>query len=245
MLAASAGDPAVEAALPDGSASWPITPALGRLLGKAVIEGNRRRVLEFGAGSSSVVFAAALARVGGGSLTSIESAPEWCAEPWARVTATPGVDARLIAAQPRLRPTRGGFIYRFDEAARAIAERGPFDLVLVDAPQFYFGRDGALPLAWSVLAAGALIVLDDAAREGERYTIARWLRTFPGLELVAFEPDLGGRGVAVLRRARDLPPRLDWWSFVTATMHSWKNRRLRADAQTTPLPIPAVANGDR
>lgn len=224
----------LEAYLPDGSSSWAITPSLGRLLARAVVTGGRRRILEFGAGSSSIAFAGALSAVGGGALTSIEGAPEWCTEQWSRVVEVQGVDARLVPAQLRLGLTPGGLAYRFDDAATAIAERGPFDFVLVDAPQFYYGRDGGLFLAWSSLADGALIVLDDAAREGERYTIARWLRAFPGLELLAFEPEFGGRGVAVLRRARDTPPRYDWWALATSAMHALRNRRLRATLASMP-----------
>ena len=173
-------------------------------------------------------------------LTSVESAPEWCANQWALVVAESRVDARLVKAKPQLRLARGGMSYRFDKASAAIGSRAPFDLVVVDAPQSYYGRDGALPLAWSSLAEGALFVLDDAGREGERYTIARWLRTFPGMDLVAFHPDFGGRGVAILRRARNMSPSFDWWSFATSAMHTIRNVRARATAELNPIPLPSI-----
>ena len=189
----------IAAVLPRRGDVWPITPDMGRLLARLVMNGGRRRVLEFGAGSSSLVLARALALAGGGRLTSLEQRPDWCAEHWRAVLAHDVVDAELEPVHPSLTVGRAGFAHVFTDARAAVSRRGPYDLVFVDAPQWYYGRDGALPLVLPHLAPGAWIVMDDAERSNERWTVSRWLDACPTLRLVVFDPDFGERGVAILR----------------------------------------------
>lgn len=186
---------AITAVLPDDSSVYPISRALGSLLARLVLSGPVHNVLELGAGASSVVFAQALRLAGGGRLTTIEQDPSWCSDQWAAVTATPGIDAYLEVALPVFR-LRGSFpCHLYATARRTVAVRGPYDLVFVDAPQRYYGRDGALPLVAGSLRPGALLVLDDAGRRGERATLHRWLQTYVGVELVSSTPFSAGMGL--------------------------------------------------
>lgn len=234
-------DQAIEDAMPDGSSSWAITPDLARLLSRLVML-QAANVLELGAGSSSVVIAQTLAFKGGGRLTSIEQSPQWCAPQWASVKRLPAVDADLIHAPPRPVLSRLGVHYQFDAKA-ALSRRGPFDLVLVDAPQSYFGRDGALPLIRDSLAPGALILVDDAGRSGEQWTVFRWLRTYSrSLRLRVFDPAFGGRGLIVLEFTGPARARFDPLSFLTGCGHAarlYRQRRaLKSSAPSNP-PSPA------
>lgn len=228
--------PSVADVLPDGSSDWPVSVEVGQLLARAVLQLGRRNTLEFGAGSSSLIIARALAAVGGGRLTSIESAPEWCTEPWARITELDSVDARLIESLPKLRMTFTGPAFCFASAKRSLASRGPFDLVFIDAPQHFFGRDGAMSLVHPWLLPGALLVVDDAGREAERYAIARWLRTFPSLELMLLDESFGGRGVAVLRHTTPGEPRVNLWSWITSTIHLLRSRPGRIRHRNRDVP---------
>ncbi len=227
--------PEVEAVLPKDAASYAISPAIGRLLARIVLHGAHN-VLELGAGSSSRVLARALMHAGGGRLTSIEQSPHWCRDEWAEVTATQGVDALMLVATPQLRLLRDGVYYLFAGAAEALARRGPFDLLFIDAPQWYFGRDGGLPLAYDSLLQGAWIVLDDAARPQERWAIRRWLQTYPGLELFAFDSHLGRNGAAILRHNGDKSRRHPLGPLMSSSVHgavNWivrKVRHLRVEA---------------
>lgn len=192
-------DAVVTPVLPDDSSPWPISSELGLLLGRLQAEHDLHSVLEFGAGSSSLVTATAMAARGGGRLTSLEQDTSWCAEVWGRVIALgSGIDAELVPVTPRLRWWPIGLHYSYD-VDDVLARRGPFDLVVIDAPQYWFGRGGAFPTVKDHLDDGALLVLDDAARKGERWALYRWLRTYPGLELVAYDESFGGKGVALLR----------------------------------------------
>jgi predicted O-methyltransferase YrrM len=228
LLQSSAVDASIEAILPDGSNRWAISPQLGRFLANLVSRFTLRNVLEFGAGSSSLVLAQALSISGSGRLTSIEHMPEWCAEKWAAVGRISNVDAHLIVAAPRFTVSRRGFYHIFSAALRELASRGPFDLVLIDAPQYFYGRDGSLHAALPHLAQNALIVLDDAARSGERWTLWRWLRIYSGLRLVVYDSAFGGKGVAVLRYSGDQSAKIDPQSLLTSAYQAaraWKKRR--------------------
>lgn len=214
-------------ALPDESSEWPLPRRTSAFLARLVVAGERRRALEFGAGSSSIMIARALADLGGGMLTSLESHPEWCAERWKEVEQFDTVDARLVASAIRLRLYRNGPAYEYEAAPAALAERGPFDLVVVDAPQSWYGRDGALETARDHMAEGAVIVLDDAGRQGEREAISGWLRSIPGLSLAAYDPTYGRHGIAVLRFGGDHRVRWSGATLVRRTVGMLRNARAR------------------
>lgn len=185
-------------ALP-GPSAYGCSPELAALLIRLVLDRGCRDVLEFGAGASSVAFARALEASSGGCLTSLEQSPEWCAEQWSRVEQCRRVDARLIQVELRGRLTRSGWLYGYWAAADQLKSRSAFDLVLVDAPQFYFGgRDAAMLIAAPYLKPGALIVADDADRANERAMVRHWTRVFPGLRVLEHAAGFGGKGVAIL-----------------------------------------------
>ena len=119
---------------------------------------------------------------------------------------------------------------------------GPFDFVLVDAPQSWVGRAGALHVAHAHLAPGAVIVVDDAGREGERNLIAGWLRAYPGLRLAAFDPEYGRLGVAVLVFDGNRRVRWDPLTMGGSLLDTFRNSRRRRLEQTAGAAAP-VASG--
>ncbi|MDQ3209319.1 MAG: hypothetical protein M3Q37_12045, partial [Gemmatimonadota bacterium] len=130
------------------------------------------------------------------------------------------------------------FRHIYASAQRTVAERGPYDLVFVDAPQRYYGRDGTLPLVAGSLRTGALLVLDDAGRFGERWAIRRWLQTYAGLELVVLDPEFGRYGVAVLRANQPLTERCSLRAWVGGAAHAgvrWLSRTVRWRGPVTRL----------
>jgi len=229
----------LRAALPAAGDAWAITPELAAFLFRLVTEYRLLSVLEFGAGSSSVVLAAALAEGGGGHLTSVEQNPEWCAKRWKTVHEQATVDSLLIPSRPVLDHGKGGLFHVFRGAAGPVLARAPYDLVLIDAPQYFYGRDGSLHLAHRHLPAGAFIVLDDAGRSAECWCLRRWLRTYPGLELRVHAPLFGGKGIAVLQVVRPLRARLDALAIASSLYHTaecWfkRRRRRRRGLRTAP-----------
>lgn len=209
--------PEIEAIIETIDNSWAISPGLARIIGRVIIQGHRTRILEFGAGVSSWILAASLKRLGGGRLTSVEENPKWCESIWQEVTRTTKVSSCLIPAGTSLTLNRRGLYYAYKAAPRSrIAERGPYDLVFVDAPWGGFGRDGALNACVEHLEPGALIVVDDTARIREQRTIRRWMIQHSALELLAHDESTA-RGVSILRwlpdssSSRGIPLSLEFW----------------------------------
>lgn len=162
---------------------FPISPMLSAILERIVVEFDVHRVLEFGAGMSSVRFATALERQGGGTLVSVEQDPSWCTEQWAAVTAMPRVHSRMLIDTPSWCLDHNGIYMGFRSAASALRSEAPFDLILVDAPQNYYGRDGSLHIALPLVRRGSFVVLDDVHRITERATLSRILSSYSGLHL--------------------------------------------------------------
>ena len=234
LLEAQNLTPALQSVVASCPGGWAITSAAANFLGQLVGQLQPKSVLEFGAGSSSVVLATALSLGGGGRLTSLEQSPRWCVDQWALVQQQKTVDAAMIVTKPELGWGCLGLYFWYKSAVQALAARAPFDLVLIDAPQFFFGRDGALPLIYPYLNLNALIVLDDAGRADEKAAVARWLKTYPGLTLVYNDPDFSGKGLAVLKYQTAADPVLSYPSFFSGvkqtlyTLISSQRRYLRA-----------------
>jgi predicted O-methyltransferase YrrM len=180
------------------ASSYAITPGLGAILDGLIAEFRPRRVLEFGAGVSSEHIARGLTSCGGGTLVSVEQDPSWCSMQWSRVTSCPKVAATMIIDSPRLCVDRHGIYMGYRAARRRLRREVPFDLVLVDAPQRYYGRFGSLNLASEHVSAGSLIVVDDAGRRGEKDAIAFVLATNPNLHMVWLDTEGTSRAAILL-----------------------------------------------
>jgi predicted O-methyltransferase YrrM len=225
LMAAGPLPPGLAETVESCPGGWAVDAPFARLLANTVVAGGARSVLEIGAGSSSVVLAAALAERGGGRLTSVEQDPSWCATRWREVERHTSVDARLLCSRPVPALGRLGVFRWHRDSAAEVARRAPFDLLVVDGPQYFHGREGALPLAWEHLVADAVILLDDARRGGERWALWKWLRSYPDttLDLLSAE----GKGVAVLRKLRDGSPRLSPFVFLVGVRHGYLRWRRR------------------
>ncbi len=175
-------------------------PALEAVL--AELERGPRRVVECGCGRSTVVIARALRELGSGELHSLEHDPAWAQLCRAQLAAeglagTATVIEAPLGRHPLAQPGCGWYA---GWALAQLPESG-VELLLVDGPPagepaFERSRYPALPALAGRLAFGAAIVLDDAARTGERWVLNRW-----GEELgIAFELD-DAAGVATARFA--------------------------------------------
>lgn len=223
-------------AIAECSSGWAIDKNLARIIAVSIIEGGRRNILEFGAGTSSLISALALEAVGGGRLTSIEQNPAWCADKWEKIKEITNVDAKLIKSRPEKTWSKLGPIYQFLGAKKAIAERGAYDLVIIDAPQKFLGREGAIPLIYEYLKRGALIVLDDAGRVGEKWAVWQWLKSFPGLQLRYLEAASGKKGVCILEYVENLAPKFKVKVFLAGIMNNqFRKKVYKKDVNSADL----------
>ncbi|MDT9598099.1 class I SAM-dependent methyltransferase [Sphingosinicella rhizophila] len=155
--------------------SWKADIGLLTLVTDYILEHRPNLVVEFGAGASTLILARALQQAGGGTLISfdqhqdfVDATRDWLLEH--------GLEADLRAVP--LRPSPGdwpGLWYDHGPLPRDI------DLMLIDGPPWTihpFTRGGASCL-FDHIAPGGTIILDDAARPGERIVARRWGKAWP------------------------------------------------------------------
>ncbi|MCC2975734.1 class I SAM-dependent methyltransferase [Sphingomonas sp. PL-96] len=155
-----------------------------------------RSVVELGAGASSLVTAKALQRHGGGRLTSLDQHSGFvrATRDWLH---DHGVEAALHAVPLRPAPNDWhGAWYDTSPVPDSI------DLLLIDGPPWSihpFVR-GAAETLFDRLPVGGTVMLDDAARPGERVIAARWRKRWPNFrfELV----NRGTKGTLIGTRVR-------------------------------------------
>lgn len=155
--------------------SWKADTGLLTLVADHILSEKPKLVVEFGTGASSLIIARALQMAGGGTLISFEqhadfvdATRDWLAEH--------GLEADLRAVP--LRPSPDGWPGLW-------YEHGPLpqniDLMLIDGPPWTihpFTR-GAASTLFDHIAPGGTVMLDDAARPGERIVARRWKKAWP------------------------------------------------------------------
>lgn len=202
-----------------------------RFLGEFMRRVSPHSVVEFGSGVSSSVIAHALWRNGRGVLHSFDHMAVFLAaaeEPtahlglseWARFYRCP-IRPGLFAGKPLW------FYYIPD---RTWKEIGLVDVVVVDGPPGFWGREAALYTAWPHLRVGGYILLDDAKRPGEVRTVEQWRQRY-GDALICFHLEMLERGMTVCRKTRGRPAGATFGvlerceSFVDTIKRLMRNRR--------------------
>jgi predicted O-methyltransferase YrrM len=145
---------------------------------------ERRVVVELGSGVSTVVLAR-LARELRGTVLAVEHSPGWAA--WVRRALERDEleeIATVIEAPLRPHPLSLSDAPWYDADTLGVLPADGIELLLVDGPPGYGegmsrSRHPALPALEGRLAPGALVILDDADREGEREILDAWERNLP------------------------------------------------------------------
>jgi predicted O-methyltransferase YrrM len=173
--------------------SWKADTGLLTLVADHILTHKPKLVVEFGTGASTLIIARALQMAGGGTFISFEQHAEFvdATRSW---LAEHGLQADLRAVP--LRPSSGwpGLWY----------DHGPLpdgiDLMLIDGPPWTvhpFTRGSAETL-FGQIAPGGTIMLDDAARPGERLVARRWRKLWPDFTFELVKS--GTKGTLVGRR---------------------------------------------
>lgn len=156
-----------------------------------------RHVVELGSGATSLVIAQALSRIGGGLLHSFDQHEPFVLhmESWLDEH---DLEARFHHAPLTQRdPAWPGLWYDLRELPPVI------DMLVVDGPPWAihpFVR-GMAERLFDRIAPGGVVMLDDAARPGERILARRWRRRWKDFDFV-FEGG-GTKGLLVGRRRID------------------------------------------
>jgi len=175
--------------------SWKADTGLLTLIVDHIFARRPKLVVEFGAGASTLVLARALKKAGGGRLISfdqhadfVDATRDWLADH--------GLTADLHAVA--LRPSPGGWPGLW-------YDHGPLpdgiDLMLIDGPPWSihpFTRGAAASL-FGHISPGGTVMLDDAARLGERVVARRWRKAYPEFD---FALDKSGTKGTLIGRKR-------------------------------------------
>ena len=172
--------------------SWKADVGFLRLIADHVAAAQPREVVEFGAGASTLIIAKALEQAGGGRLTSFDQHEDFVAATRAWL-AEHGLAADLRAAS--LVP---------GAAAGLWYDHGPLpetiDLLILDGPPWTVHplTRGNAETLFDRVAPGGTILLDDAARPGERIVARGWRKRWPDFTFELVKS--GTKGTLVGRR---------------------------------------------
>jgi predicted O-methyltransferase YrrM len=176
--------------------SWKADTGFLTLIVDQIERQQPQTVLELGAGASSLIAGRALQKFGGGRLIScdqhagfVEATRTWLHEN--------GVDAELRATP--FRPSPGGWPGIWYDHGALPAQ---IDLLLIDGPPWTihpFVR-GAADSLFDRLPVGGTVMLDDAARPGERVVARKWRRKWPNFEFKLV--NAGTKGTLIGTRLR-------------------------------------------
>ncbi len=176
--------------------SWKADVGLLTFLADHILDHKPRVVVEFSAGASSLIIARALEKAGVKNpvFISFEQHRDFCEQTSAWL-AGHGLASDIRHAP--LRPSPGGWPGLW-------YDHGPLpdgiELMLIDGPHWAihpFTR-GAAATTFSQVAPGGTVMLDDAARPGERIVARRWRREWPDFSFKLHHP--GSKGTLVGRR---------------------------------------------
>mgnify|MGYP001765682679 CR=1 FL=1 len=188
--------------------SWALDPCSCRFLAAFVRATGAKRILEFGSGFSTLMMAREIAAQEGNYILSIDNSAQYSA--MAREAyETSGCQARVEFRVAPLRPRFYGprLLLSYSLPKGLLEALGPFDLVLIDAPQSDFARESVFYDAFPALARGGYAVLDDANREfAEQACVGAWKKAYGG----AIDPVLLegiGNGLDVIEKVSDERPR--------------------------------------
>jgi predicted O-methyltransferase YrrM len=176
--------------------SWKADTGFLHLLVDTIEAKRPQTVLELGAGASSLVVARALQKNGGGKLISCDQHSEFVTKTRAWLHEH-GVDADMRATP--FKPSPNGWPGIWYDHGPLPAE---IDLLIVDGPPWAIHPyvRGAADSLFDRMSIGGTVLLDDAARPGERVVARKWRKRWPNFEFELIQ--VGTKGTLVGRRLR-------------------------------------------
>jgi predicted O-methyltransferase YrrM len=172
----------------DRVSGWSISPMTLLLLGRFLEDRRPTRIVEFGGGVSTLAFATHASREAKAgrvsSVISFEHDADWLDKTRAMLDEFGLAEHVEFVHAPLAEATvygRRQVAYAPPVGFDTTMSGGPgIDLVFIDGPPGTTGRLGSLAVVEPYLADGAMILLDDAFREGERRAWATWRRETSG-----------------------------------------------------------------
>ena len=197
--------------------SWKADTGFLHRIVDAVEELRPRTVVELGAGATTLVCAKALAGNGGGRIVSFDQHETFVAAT-AEWLASEGCEAELHYA-PLAASVEGwpGRWYDLSHVPETI------DLLIIDGPPWAVHPyvRGAAESLFDRLSPGAVVLLDDAARPGERIVARRWQERWPEIDFQRHPGSTKGTLIGRKRKRGEVVPLPVRISARNATSH-WR-----------------------
>jgi len=165
--------------------SYALSASAIRIILNDIVLNERQRVMELGAGVSTLYLSSVLAGISGGQLISVDHDQDWLEQVDRMLTRLGTRTAVRLIHAPLQTATDGGRPwYDREVLAEALRPGWTIDSLIVDGPRARGPSDDetrhpALPVLVSSLnPAGAIVFLDDIGRAGERRILQRWSTEF-------------------------------------------------------------------
>lgn len=180
---------------------WPVSPDFVRILMSQIFERKPRVIVEAGCGVSTLISAYSLETLGEGHVTSLDHDGHFAEETRKNIRLHRLENQATVLDAPLgnvsiNHETYPWYTFSMDNIP------GPIDLLVIDGPPANMGdqvRYPAIPVFFDRLADDAVILLDDAAREGERKIVDRWITEFGCFEQTYIQTE---KGAVILRKTR-------------------------------------------
>ncbi|MBL8532573.1 MAG: class I SAM-dependent methyltransferase [Betaproteobacteria bacterium] len=180
---------------------WAGSPDFLAELARQVLERKPDNVVECSSGTSTLVIAKCLRRIGRGHVYSLEHEAHY-AEQTRRLLKEHGVEAFATVITAPLHETRAGSRAGFwYSGLDALPET--LQMVVVDGPPgttSKLARYPAGPLLIPRLDPGGLMLLDDADRNDEKEMVKLWQMEIPGLSVTRLDAE---KGLVAIERRRE------------------------------------------
>lgn len=168
------------------SGGWAMTAgAISELVARVLESASAPTVLELGSGVSTVWASLAMRQRGNGVVYSLEHKQEFLDATTASLEEDGAPEyARLVLA-PLVPVLLDGTQYEWYDTSQ-LGQGVSIDILVIDGPPGAGGRHArypALPMLADRLKPGALILLDDTIRIGEREIISMWMECHPNLSI--------------------------------------------------------------
>lgn len=183
---------------------WAASPDFLLALVRQVQASRPRTVLECSSGASTVVLARCLQQLGAGRVLSLEHDAHYAAQTRRELARHGLSDWAQVIDAPLCTHCLDGENWPWYDLSGLPSELLAdtcVDLLVIDGPPQAtrrLARYPAGPLLFALLAAGASVYLDDAARADEQAILRRWQAAFPQLQLSMLACE---KGCAVMRLA--------------------------------------------
>ena len=186
-----------------------ITPETLKLVQHLVDSLEVRTVMELGSGISTLLLANDFRHRGTGSVLSFDDDARWAAQTSAKLGQEKLDGFAEVRVAPLVDLDAGGRRAKWYDLA-SLDDAARFDLIIVDGPPAWHGDALArLPALYQLrrhLSDKGVLVLDDAARTGERTIARQWQRDFPDLHFRMVQTGRGLFVASVQKSALDLLP---------------------------------------